>query len=129
MESYVIMLMESFLKVVKKFSVFTGRSGRREFWMFMLCNLIIGVVLGILSSIPFLGGIFKLVTGLFSLAVLIPAIAVSIRRLHDTNRSGYFVLLGLVPFIGAVVLLALCAMEGTPDENKYGPNPKEITEA
>ena len=129
MESYLILLLNSFLRVIRKYKIFTGRSDRREFWMFMLCNLIIGIILGILSSIPIIGVIFTIVAVLYSLGILVPSIAVSIRRLHDTNRSGYFLLIAFVPFVGFLVVLALCAMEGTPDENQYGPNPKEAPEA
>ena len=129
MESYLIKLMESYISVLRKFSVFTGRADRREFWMFALCNFAIGIVLSILSSIPVLGIIFRIVAILYSLLILVPGIAVSIRRLHDTNRSGFFLLLALIPFVGWIIVLALCAMEGTLEDNQYGPNPKEITAA
>jgi uncharacterized membrane protein YhaH (DUF805 family) len=129
MESFVNTMLVSYFGVLKKFSVFTGRAGRREFWMFVLANLAVGVVLIIFGRIPFLGIIFTIVAVLYSLAVLVPGIAVGIRRLHDTNRSGFFLLLALIPAVGAIVVLVLCAMEGTPGENQYGPDPKNAIEA
>jgi uncharacterized membrane protein YhaH (DUF805 family) len=64
---------------------------------------------------------------LYSLAVLIPGIAVSVRRLHDINRSGWWLLIGLIPIIGAIILLIFTAKDSQPGENQYGPNPKAIT--
>ena len=124
MESFINTLMINFIKVLKKITVFTGRSDRREFWLFMLCNFIVGIILSILGNIPFIGKLFFVVSILYSLAVLVPSIAVGIRRLHDTNRTGLLMLLLLIPGIGAIVVLALCAMEGTPGENQFGPDPK-----
>ena len=124
MESYITMLMINFIKVLKKFTVFAGRSGRREFWMFVLCNIIVGIALSILGNIPLIGKLFYVVSILYSLAVLIPGIAVGIRRLHDTNRTGLLMLLVLIPGLGAIIVLVLCAMEGTSGENQYGPDPK-----
>ena len=119
MESYLI----DYLVVIKKFSQFTGRAARKEFWNFTVINIIVGIALGLLGRIPILGVIFSIASALFYVAVFIPSIAVGMRRLHDTNRSGYFLLIALIPFIGIFILLALCALEGTPDENQYGPNP------
>ena len=123
MESYII----SYLEVIKKFADFTGRTRRREFWTFCLCNLIIGVVLGILCAIPLLGVIFRIVSVLFSLAILVPGIAVGIRRLHDTNKSGLLILLSLAPAVGQIILLVFCVQEGTPGDNQYGPDPKSYS--
>ena len=117
-------LKTNYLEVLKKFKVFTGRARRREFWMFALCNFAIGAVLGILGRIPAIGIVFSIVSLLFSLAILIPSIAVGIRRLHDTNRSGWLMLLCLIPFVGAIILLVFCIQEGTSGENQYGPDPK-----
>ena len=64
---------------------------------------------------------------LYSLAVLIPSIAVSVRRLHDINRSGWWLLIGLIPIIGAIILLIFAAKDSQPGENQYGPNPRAIT--
>ena len=69
-------------------------------------------------------GSFGILTLLYSLLVLVPGLAVSIRRLHDTNRSGWWLLISLIPLIGAIVLIIFMVQEGDPNENQYGPNPK-----
>ena len=116
--------LQTYIGVIKKYVVFTGRARRKEFWTFFFANFAIGIVLGILSQIPFIGGLFGVISGLYSLAILIPGIAVGIRRLHDTNRSGILMLLGLIPIAGLIILIVFTVQEGTPGENQYGPNPK-----
>ena len=122
MESILI----SYLEVVQKFTKFDGRAGRREFWTFSICNIAAFGVLHILSSIPFLGAIFRIVSVVFLLAILVPNLAVGSRRLHDTDRSAMLLFLGLIPFIGIIILLGLCIPEGNPSDNKYGPSPTYI---
>jgi len=121
--------MNYYTEVLKKYAVFSGRARRKECWMFALWNAIIvivaSVVLGIIGSIIQYPGIVYLVY-LYDLAVLIPAFAVGARRLHDTNRSGWWLLIGLVPLVGAIVLLVFMIMDGQPGDNKYGPNPKGV---
>jgi uncharacterized membrane protein YhaH (DUF805 family) len=68
-----------------------------------------------------------LLSGIYGLAVLIPTLAVSVRRLHDIDRSGWWILIGLVPLLGVIVLLVFALLEGTPGDNRYGPNPKGAT--
>ena len=114
----------NYLMVIKKYAVFTGRSRRREFWMFVLCNFIILTVLGILGRIPALGILFRIASCLFALIILVPSIAVGMRRLHDTNRSGILILLCLIPVVGTIVVLIFCAQEGNPGDNQYGTDPK-----
>ena len=116
--------MEWYIGVLKKYAVFTGRARRKEFWMFVLFNFIIALALMILSQIPGIGKIFYFLYILYGLAVLVPGIAVSIRRLHDTDRSGILLLLALIPLVGAIIVLVFAAQEGTPGDNHYGPNPK-----
>jgi len=124
MDSFLSVMLESFFTVLKKYADFSGRSRRREYWMFVLANLIVAAILGILSRIPILGLIFAIASGLYGLAVLIPGIAVSIRRLHDTDRSGFMLLLCLIPLVGAIIVLYFAIQEGTQGENQYGPDPK-----
>lgn len=88
----------NYVRVLKKYTIFEGRAGMREFWMFVLVNLIFGLVANIIS--PTLGM-------LYSLFVFLPSLAVAARRLHDAGRSGWWLLIGLVPFIGAIVLIIL----------------------
>ena len=116
--------MNWYLEVLKKYAVFSGRARRKEYWMFFLFNVIILFVLGFVEGFAGSPGI---VSTLYSLGILIPGIAVSVRRLHDTNRSGWWLLIGLVPLIGAIVLLVFMLQDSKPDENQYGSNPKTET--
>ncbi|MDU1890435.1 MAG: DUF805 domain-containing protein [Dysgonomonas sp.] len=122
--------MEWFLKVVKEhYADFNGRARRKEYWMYILVYLagyfalyILGFVFGMIAEA--LGYIFFGVLGLASLALLIPSLAVAVRRLHDTGKSGWMVLVSLIPFIGSIWLLIMLATEGTVGDNQYGPDPK-----
>ena len=114
--------MNWYLEVLKKYAVFSGRARRKEFWMFFLFNLIITFVLGFIEVLVGGPGI---VGTLYGLALLIPSIAVSVRRLHDINHSGWWLLIGLIPLIGAIVLLVFMVQDGKPGKNQYGANPKE----
>lgn len=110
-----------FLKVVRdNYANFNGRARRKEYWMFVLANLLIGVVFGILGQIA---SLFSYISGLISLVLLIPGIAVAVRRLHDTNKSGWFLLLALIPFVN-LYLIYLLVIEGDKGPNQYGPDPK-----
>jgi len=112
--------MNWYIGVLKKYAVFSGRARRKEYWMFTLVNVIILLVLaGVEKALGILGP-----SVIYALAVLLPGLAVSIRRLHDTDRSGWWMLLSLVPFIGAVVLLVFMVLDSNPGGNRFGPNPK-----
>ena len=113
--------MHWYLDVLKKYAVFTGRATRSEFWMFFLVNLIIALVLAAIDWYLRTPSVFQ---GLYSLAVLVPLIAVGVRRLHDTDRSGWWMLLYLIPCIGFLVLVVFWAQDSQPGSNQYGPNPK-----
>lgn len=117
--------MNWYLEVLKKYAVFNGRARRKEYWMFFLFNFIIGFVLGIVGGGNL--GSLGIILMLFKLAVLIPSIAVSVRRLHDTERSGWWLLIGFVPIIGAIVLLVFMVQDSQSGQNQYGTNPKEAT--
>ena len=112
--------MNWYIGVLKKYAVFTGRARRKEYWMFALVNTLIIVVLA--ASEAYLG-IFG-PSALYGLAVFVPSLAVNVRRLHDTDRSGWWVLIGLVPLVGAIVLIVFMVLDGTPGDNRFGPNPK-----
>ena len=119
--------MSWYLEVLKKYAVFGGRARRREYWFFVLFNTIITLVLvavdaaiGTFSSSSNIG----ILSGIYSLAVLIPTIAVAVRRLHDIDRTGWWVLISLIPIIGGLVLLVFAVLDGTPGTNRFGPNPK-----
>jgi uncharacterized membrane protein YhaH (DUF805 family) len=119
-----------YLEALKKYAVFGGRSRRKEYWYFVLFNIIVGIVLGVIDVVL---GTFSyssnigLLSGIYSLAILIPSLAVTVRRLHDIDRTGWWILIGLVPLIGGIVLLVFALLDGTPGYNQYGPNPKGDT--
>ena len=115
--------MKWYLEVLKKYGVCTGRARRTEYWMFFLFNLIISIVLAVIDGLLGTG----ILGTLYALAVLIPGIAVTIRRLHDINRNGWWILIGLIPVLGAIVLLVFAVLDSTPGENQFGPNPKEAS--
>lgn len=115
--------MEWYLEVLKKYAVFEGRSRRSEYWYFVLFNFIISIFLAVVDGML---GTFGLLQGIYCLAVLIPGLAVSVRRLHDTGRSGWWLLIAFVPIIGAIALIVFMALDGTPGENEFGQNPKGI---
>ena len=118
--------MQWYTEVLKKYAVFSGRARRKEFWMFALINIGISIVLSILDAIigTRTDSGFGILSGIYSLAVLLPSLAVGVRRLHDTGRSGWWILIGLIPLIGAIVLIVFYAQEGKPGDNQYGPDPK-----
>jgi len=132
--------MNWYLEVLKKYAVFSGRARRKEYWMFTLFSSIITCVLVFVEGLTGSPGV---VTFLYNLAVLIPGIAVSVRRLHDTNRSGWWFLISLIPLIGnivvflwvlialillsSIVLLVFMVQDSQPNENQYGSNPKAAT--
>jgi uncharacterized membrane protein YhaH (DUF805 family) len=117
--------MNWYLEVLKKYAVFSGRARRREYWIFCLFNFIIALVLGFVEGLIGSPGI---VGGLYSLAVFVPGLAVSVRRLHDTNRSGWWLLIAFVPIIGAIVLLIFMFQDSQPGNNQFGANPKEVVQ-
>ncbi len=119
--------MNWYLEVLKKYAVFDGRARRKEYWFFVLFNVIISIVLSVVdSAIGFStdAGNVGVLGGIYSLAVLIPSIAVTVRRLHDTERSGWWFLIAFVPLVGWIILLVFTLFDGTPGPNKYGADPK-----
>lgn len=112
--------MDWYLKVLKNYVGFSGRARRTEYWMFTLFSVIISLVL---MLIEYLVGLPQSLSSLYSLAVLLPSLGVSVRRLHDVGKSGWWLLLGLIPLIGAIILLVFFCQDSESDNN-YGPNPK-----
>jgi len=122
------MIMEWMLMPLRRYAEFSGRSRRKEYWMFVLFIFIVAIVLSIVEGIVGLsgsiGGAYGPLTLLFLLAIIIPSLAVGIRRLHDTNRSGWWILISLVPIIGSLILIYFYVLPGTIGANEYGPDPK-----
>lgn len=113
--------MDYFIGALKKYADFSGRARRTEYWMFFLFYIIFYVALSIVDSILGIG----LLTTVFALGMLIPTLSIGARRLHDTGRSGWWQLIGIVPLIGAIVLIVFFVQD-SHDENSYGSNPKAV---
>lgn len=121
--------MEWMLLPLKRYADFQGRSRRKEYWMFLLGVVIVSIVVGIIEGITgmagMIGGIYGPLTLLLLLAIIVPAIAVQVRRFHDQDKSGWFVLLGLIPFLGGLIVLVFMLLEGTQGPNRFGEDPKK----
>ena len=146
--------MEWMIMPLKRYADFKGRSRRKEYWMFFLFNLfVIGFLMGMaIAFAPTTGGsemmtadggfqassnyesdmsgspvsmVFMGLYVLYALAIIIPSIAVQVRRFHDQDKSGWMILLGFIPFVGGIILLVFMCLEGTKGPNSYGPDPKD----
>ena len=113
--------MDYFMAALKKYATFEGRARRKEYWFFVLFYFVIAVVLSIAEGMVGTGGIL---VGLFALGMILPNLAVSVRRLHDTDHSGWWLLISLVPLVGAIVLLVFFCTGGTAGSNRFGADPK-----
>lgn len=120
--------MEWYLKVVKENYInFSGRARRKEYWMFTLINSLIILALaffmGMLAdtSMVFLPSIILMIYVLF---IILPGLAVTVRRLHDTGKSGWYYLLSLIPYVGGIILIIMTVQNGDVGRNQYGPDPK-----
>jgi uncharacterized membrane protein YhaH (DUF805 family) len=121
--------MSWYIEVLKKYAVFEGRAQRQEYWYFVLFNTIAYIVLVVVDTM--LGTInlevgMGYLSGVYVLATMLPTIGVGIRRLHDTSRSGWWLLLALIPLIGGIVLVIFLALDSTKGDNQYGENPKGV---
>lgn len=119
--------MSWYIKVLQNYAVFSGRARRKEYWMFVLFNFIFLSVLTIVDVVTRMYSFdvgLGVLSGVYTFATFIPALAVTVRRLHDTNHSGWWVFISLVPFVGAIILLVFLATDSQPGPNQYGPNPK-----
>jgi uncharacterized membrane protein YhaH (DUF805 family) len=118
--------------LTKKYADFTGRARRAEYWWFVLINFVVIFSLVVLiiilagsdDSLTGLGGIIYAV---YALGVIVPSLAVTVRRLHDTGKSGWMLLIGLIPFVGPIILLVFYFTDGEPGANQYGPSPKYVS--
>jgi len=118
-------MINTYVEVLKKYAQFNGRSRRKEYWGFFLANIIISAILGSLSLIPNIGGIFSMAAGFYSLAVMIPGLAVFVRRLHDIGKKWTWIFISFIPLVGCIWLIVLLAKEGTKGDNKFGADPKQ----
>jgi uncharacterized membrane protein YhaH (DUF805 family) len=132
--------MEWMLMPLRRYADFSGRSRRKEYWMFALGIIIVYAVLFALVA---MGGVFSGVgspdavpqistigwigislLGIVALGIFIPSLAVVVRRLHDQDKSGWFILIQFIPYIGGIIMLIFMCIEGTKGENRFGPDPK-----
>jgi len=124
--------MSSMLLPLKRYADFDGRSTRKEYWMFFLFQFMVGIVINVVSLIGaamdsgFVAGLAAVVGVVFALAMLVPGIAVSIRRLHDIDKSGWQLLWGLVPIAGAIIILVFMVTPSTNGSNRFGPAPAPL---
>lgn len=118
--------MNWYIEVISNYADFSGRARRKEYWYFFLFNVLIGLAISYAEE--FAGGLDPIGYGsfgnIYALALLVPSIAVGVRRLHDTGRSGWWFLIIFIPFIGSIILLVLFALAGEVGENKYGDCPR-----
>ncbi len=133
--------MNWYIKVIKNYVTFKGRARRKEYWFFILFNVIISIALTLLDSLLFgetsidnVGILHtvnidnaSILSTIYSLAIFLPSLAVSVRRLHDTGRTGWWLLIALIPLVGAIVLLIFMVQDSKPGTNQFGANPKEFT--
>jgi uncharacterized membrane protein YhaH (DUF805 family) len=120
--------MSWYLAALKKYATFSGRARRKEYWFYQLFNTLIVIALVIvdvmthtMSQTAGLG----LLSSVFILATLLPSLAVLVRRLHDTGRTGWSVLYCLIPLVGGIIVLIFTVQDSEYGSNQYGPNPKE----
>lgn len=118
--------MHYYVNVIKNYVNFSGRATRQEYWIFFLINIAVSIALGIVDEIfvSSSGSSVHILSGLYTLFIFLPGFALFIRRLHDTNRSGWWILIGLIPVIGAIVLFIFTVLDSAPEINKWGVSPK-----
>lgn len=115
--------MDAVKSVFSQYAGFSGRARRSEYWYFYLFNFCVSLVISILANVVKPLGFLSII---WSLAVLIPGLAVGVRRLHDIGKSGLFLLFALIPLVGAILLIVWFATDSQPGDNQYGPNPKGV---
>lgn len=112
--------MDFFIAAYKQYGDFTGRANRQKYWMFYLFYVIFYILLGLAGAIV---GVDAALASLFALASIIPSLAIGARRLHDTDRSGWWQLIILIPILGVIVLIFFLVQKGTQGENRFGADP------
>jgi uncharacterized membrane protein YhaH (DUF805 family) len=114
---------------LRNYAIFEGRSRRREYWTFVICN---SIAIAALTVVDRVIGTWHahaqvgLLSGVFALAMIVPSIAVGVRRLHDTGRRGWWFLVVLVPLVGWITMIVFACQDSQPGANRYGPNPKGV---
>lgn len=120
--------MEWFIYALRRYNDFNSRSRRREYWLFVLFYILLGIGAHFLDSLfgfADVGQVYGPIYSLYIIIMLLPSIAVAVRRLHDIDKSGWWLFIGFIPIIGFIWLLIYFLREGTYGSNQYGPDPKE----
>ena len=116
-------------EALKRYAEFSGRSRRKEFWLFILLYIVLSGLATVVDITVFENLLIEeemgVVSVVLALALLIPSLSVQVRRLHDTDRSAWWLLIALLPIIGGIVLLVFNCLDGTPGDNRFGPDPKQ----
>ncbi len=137
--------MSDYINVFKKYADFQGRARRKEYWMFTLINTLISAVVitilliiglsgillggsGTVAGAPVLYYASVAILWIYALAILIPSLAVTVRRLHDAGHSGWRLLLALIPIVGGIIIFVFTVSDSKPGDNQYGPNPKQVAQ-
>lgn len=110
--------------LIKQFANFEGRARRKSYWLFVLFHILGALVLSVITNPLFGSTRFNSIVIIYWLITLIPTLAIQVRRLHDTGRSGWWLLLIFIPLLGNIILLIFFLQDSIPGDNKYGPNPK-----
>lgn len=117
-------IVKAYLDMLKNYIKFSERTSRPDYWWAFLANVVIMAVFGLLSLV--LGTISSLLMFLYSVAIIVPSTALAVRRLHDIGKSGWCVLIGLIPVVGWIILLIWLAKDGDPGDNMYGSDPNSL---
>ena len=114
-------MIEAYKRYLKNYANFNGRSTRSDYWYVVLVNILISFILGFVSFfIPDLAGFLSIITMLYSLTILVPSLAICVRRLHDINKSGWYYLLALIPIVGSIIVIVFFCTASVDENNKYG---------
>ena len=114
----------NYLGVLKRYVDFQGRARRREYWMFFLANVIVSFLFLLIGGMIMNSSEVAVPNMIYSVAVLLPGLGVGVRRLHDIGKSAWWILFGLIPLVGPILLIVFLTTEGTKGDNAYGPDPK-----
>lgn len=117
--------MSWFIKCIRQYADFNGRAHRKEYWMFVLFCFLFAVAARMVDALLFGQNGLEPVSSLLSLFLLLPSLAAGTRRLHDTSRSAWWLLIALVPVFGVIVLIVFFALPGVERRNRYGPDPRD----
>ena len=118
--------MSYFILCLKKYVDFSGRARRSEYWFFTLFAYLVMIAFAALAAIALPAESMATLVSILSLAFLLPGLSVSIRRLHDIGKSGWWIFIGLVPLVGGIIFFIFTIMDSESGTNRYGPNPKEV---